>query len=153
MDTEKNVSDTVAPAQSGGMKTVNIGLLIAIAAVAMIGLSLFAFWGNASSASQYSSFADAKKSGENVHVVGSWVMQDRANYDNTQDLFTFYMKDTTDAVSMVKYYDPMPANFKTAERMVVEGKYEGNAFVADRILMKCPSKYNKEATFETASVR
>jgi cytochrome c-type biogenesis protein CcmE len=146
-------SDSNKNASPNGMKTVNIGLLIGIALVAMIGLSLFAFWGNTANASSYSSFATAKTSGENVHVVGSWVMEDRANYDMEQDLFTFYMKDTTDQVSLVKYYDPMPSNFKDAKRVVVEGKYEGNAFVADNILMKCPSKYNKEETFETSAQR
>jgi cytochrome c-type biogenesis protein CcmE len=135
------------------MKTVNIGLLVGIAVVAMIGLSIFAFWGNAAGATLYSSFEGAKKSGENVHVVGTWVMKDRANYDNSQDLFTFYMQDTTDQVSLVKFYDPMPGNFKSADRIVVEGKYEANAFVADNILMKCPSKYNKEESFETAAAQ
>ncbi len=131
------------------MKTVNIGLLIGIAAVAMVGLSVFAFLGNAIGATQYSSFATAKATGNDVHVVGSWVMKDRAI--NETNAFTFYMKDTTDQVSLVKFYNPMPGNFESADRIVVEGKYEGNEFVADNILMKCPSKYNKEANFETAS--
>lgn len=82
-------------------------------------------------------------------------MQDRAKYDNAQDLFTFYMQDTTGCTSLVNYYDPMPANFKSADRITVQGKYEGNAFVADKILMKCPSKYNDKmpSEVETASLR
>ena len=31
--------------------------------------------------------------------------------------------------------------FETADKIVVIGKYEGDVFVADKILMKCPSKY------------
>jgi cytochrome c-type biogenesis protein CcmE len=135
------------------MKTVNIGLLVGIAVVAMLGLSLFAMWGNAAGSTVYASFATARASGEDVHVVGKWVMKDRAHYDNTQDLFTFYMQDTTNEVSLVKFYDPMPVNFQSAERIAIQGKFEGNAFVADDILMKCPSKYNKEEGFETASMR
>lgn len=131
------------------MKTVNIGLLVGIAVLAMVGLSLFAFWGSSMNASKYSSFPDAKLSGEEVHVVGSWVMQDRASYDNSKDLFSFYLQDTTGNVSLVHFYDPMPGNFKSAERVVVQGKYESNAFVADKIFMKCPSKYNKDEFMES----
>jgi cytochrome c-type biogenesis protein CcmE len=127
------------------MKTVNIGLLVGIAVLAMIGLSFFAFWGTGMGASKYVSFSEAKASGEEVHVVGKWVMQDRANYDKAQDLFSFYMQDSLQTVSLVNYYDPMPANFKTAERIAIQGKYEGNVFMADKIIMKCPSKYNEGA--------
>jgi cytochrome c-type biogenesis protein CcmE len=134
------------------MKTVNIGLLVGIAVVAMVGLSLFAFWGNAASASQYSTFAQAKVSGENVHIVGNWVMEDRAV--NTPNLFTFYMQDTTSEVSQVKYLGTMPMGFKSGEKFSVQGEFDGNTFVADKIQMKCPSKYNKdEGAFETAAAR
>jgi cytochrome c-type biogenesis protein CcmE len=124
------------------MKTVNIGLLVGIAVVAMVGMSVFAFWGSAANATQFSSFTQAKASGERVHIAGTWVMQDRAHYNNAEDLFSFYMRDTTGQVSHVLFYDPMPANFKSAERILIEGAYEGDDFVADRILMKCPSKYD-----------
>jgi cytochrome c-type biogenesis protein CcmE len=129
------------------MKTVNIGLLVGIAVVAMIGVSVFAFWGNAASASKYSTFNEAKKTGDNVHIIGKWVMQDRAvNGDNS---FTFFMQDTTQQVTQVRFDDPMPGNFKeAAERFEVGGQFEGNVFVADRILMKCPSKYNKDQMTE-----
>ena len=130
------------------MKTVNIGLLVGIAAVAMIGVSIFAFWGNAASSSRYSTFADAKKTGENVHVIGKWVMQDQAV--NDLNSFTFFMQDTTHEVVQVRFDDPMPNNFKEAsERFEVGGQFAGNIFVADRILMKCPSKYNKDEMAES----
>ncbi|MFN8394715.1 MAG: cytochrome c maturation protein CcmE [Bacteroidia bacterium] len=137
------------------MKSINIGLLIGIAAVAMVGVILFSTLGSSASVTKYASFAEAQKSGEVVHIAGKWVMQDRAKYDNGQDLFTFYMQDTTGGTSLVNYYDPMPANFKSADRITVQGKYEGNAFVADKILMKCPSKYNDKmpTEVETASLR
>ncbi|MEM7036407.1 MAG: cytochrome c maturation protein CcmE [Bacteroidota bacterium] len=133
------------------MKTVNIGLLIGVAVLAMVGMAMLATSGAIGGASEYVSFAEAKETGEDVHVVGKWVMQDMANYDNQQDLFSFYMQDSSKNVSLVHYYDPMPVNFKSADKVVVQGKYEGNAFVADRIFMKCPSKYNAgEMTLEEA---
>lgn len=124
------------------MKTINIGLLVGIAVVAMLGLVFLATSGAIGGASQYMTFAQAKSSPEDVHVVGSWVRREEAHYDSDQDVFDFYLMDTTQQVAPVRYHDPMPVNFATAERVVVQGKYEGDVFVADRIFMKCPSKYN-----------
>ena len=42
----------------------------------------------------------------------------------------------------VRYNNPKPANFEEAEKVVVQGKNQGDVFVADNILVKCPSKYN-----------
>lgn len=126
------------------MKTINIGLLVGIAVLAMVGMAFLATSGAIGGASQYVSFDDAKESGDDVHVVGEWVMRDMANYENSKDLFSFYMRDSSNNVSLVHYYDPMPVNFVKAKKVVVQGKYEGNAFVADRIFMKCPSKYNDD---------
>ncbi|HEX2899462.1 MAG TPA: cytochrome c maturation protein CcmE [Bacteroidia bacterium] len=130
------------------MKSVNIGLLIGIAIVAMIGIVAFSTWGSSASVTQYASFAVAKQTGKDVHVVGKWVMEDRAKYDNSEDLFTFYMQDTTGETALVNFYDPMPANFKSAEKIAIQGKYDGNVFVADKILMKCPSKYGGDMPSE-----
>jgi cytochrome c-type biogenesis protein CcmE len=137
------------------MKTINIGLLIGIAVVGMVGIMLFSTLGSSASVTKYASFTEAKKTGEDVHVVGKWIMRDRSSYDNTQDLFSFYMQDTTGESSLVHFYDPMPANFKSADRIAVQGKFEGNTFVADNILMKCPSKYgdNQPMEFEAAAAR
>jgi cytochrome c-type biogenesis protein CcmE len=45
-------------------------------------------------------------------------------------------------VRKVRYPNPKPANFEQAEQVVVEGRMDGQAFAADHILVKCPSKYN-----------
>ncbi|RMG29888.1 MAG: cytochrome c maturation protein CcmE [Bacteroidetes bacterium] len=120
------------------MKTTHLILLgiVAIFAVA-IGVSF------SSTASIYTDFASAKASGKQVHIVGSWVNRDEANYDPQQDLFTFYLQDTLQHVARVLYYDPKPTNFESAEKIVVIGGYKGDDFVADKIVMKCPSKYEE----------
>lgn len=134
------------------MKTVNITKLIAIALVAMLGLVALSFSGVLGSASKYSTFADAKQSKESVHVVGKWVNRNQTEYDVNQDLFQFYMQDTADVVSLVRFHNPEPQNFRSAEKIVIEGQYKDNYFEADNILMKCPSKYNEnEFTVEEAS--
>jgi cytochrome c-type biogenesis protein CcmE len=42
----------------------------------------------------------------------------------------------------VRYNNPKPANFEEAEQVVVEGRNQDGTFVAENILVKCPSKYN-----------
>ena len=44
--------------------------------------------------------------------------------------------------SMVRYSNPKPANFEDADQLVIEGYSAGDHFVAENILVKCPSKYN-----------
>ena len=98
----------------------------------------------AGSASIYTTFSDAKKRGTDVHIVASWVNREKAQYDATQDIFQFYLQDSTNNVQLVYYHDPKPANFEQAAKVVVIGKYRGEIFEAEKILMKCPSKYNHQ---------
>jgi cytochrome c-type biogenesis protein CcmE len=130
------------------MKTINIGLLVGIAVLAMVGLVFLATTGAIGGASKYTTFKAALASGEEVHVVGSWAKDQPSDYDAGQDVFNFYMRDTTQHLSAVRFHDPKPVNFETAEKVVVQGKYEGEVFVADRIFMKCPSKYNDGQVME-----
>jgi len=51
-------------------------------------------------------------------------------------------------VRQVVYPNPKPANFEDAEQVVVNGRMEGDVFVAEHILVKCPSKYNDERGLE-----
>lgn len=92
-------------------------------------------------ASIYTDFSTAQKSKREVHIVGSWVDREQATYDTEKDIFTFFMQDTLSQVAKVMYYDPKPINFEQAEKVVVIGSYKDDAFVADKIVMKCPSKY------------
>ena len=124
------------------MKTVNIGLLVGIAIAVVVGITALSFTGVIGGASKYVTFDEAKKAKETVHVVGKWVNREQSHYNSDLDIFQFYMQDSTNSVALVNYHDPKPVNFETAEQIVIEGKYEGEAFEADRILMKCPSKYN-----------
>jgi cytochrome c-type biogenesis protein CcmE len=61
------------------------------------------------------------------------------------------MKDENGLIRQVHYPNPKPANFEDAEQVVVEGQMEGDVFVAEHILIKCPSKYNDEREFQDAA--
>jgi len=58
--------------------------------------------------------------------------------------FSFILVDENGKEQEVVYNEPMPADFKRSEKVVVIGAYHNNTFVADKILLKCPSKYVNE---------
>ena len=120
------------------MKPGNIALLVFIA-IFMVVLAI----NFSQNASIYTDFSTAKESGKKVHIVGEWVNREVSDYNSDQDLFTFYMADTTESVELVHYYDPKPNNFDQAEKVVVVGGYDQDKFIADKIVMKCPSKYEE----------
>ncbi|MFN5544688.1 MAG: cytochrome c maturation protein CcmE, partial [Bacteroidota bacterium] len=55
--------------------------------------------------------------------------------------FSFYMIDEKGEERKVIYHSPEPQDFERSEKIVIIGKMEGNAFMASKILLKCPSKY------------
>jgi cytochrome c-type biogenesis protein CcmE len=121
------------------MKWKSIFGLIAMAGFA--GLLLFNF---GSQVGGYMNFEQADRTGSEAHVVGTWVEDRPTRYDRTENVFTFYMRDESGTVRKVRYPNPKPANFEQAEQVVVEGSMNGEAFAAQHILVKCPSKYNEQ---------
>ena len=55
------------------------------------------------------------------------------------EIKTIYQKE-----QKVYYNEPMPPDFTRSEKVVVIGNYQNNDFVARKILLKCPSKYQEE---------
>ena len=121
------------------MKWKSILGLIAMAGFA--GLLLFNF---GSQVGGYMNFEQADRTGSEAHVVGTWVEDRPTRYNRAENVFTFYMRDESGTVQKVRYPNPKPANFEQAEEVVVEGSMDGEAFAAQHILVKCPSKYNEQ---------
>ncbi|HKY61724.1 MAG TPA: cytochrome c maturation protein CcmE, partial [Gemmatimonadota bacterium] len=48
----------------------------------------------------------------------------------------------------VVYHGVKPANFEQATSVVAIGTYKGDQFVADQLLVKCPSKYQAEGALD-----
>ena len=92
----------------------------------------------------YMNFEEAARTGSKAHVVGQWVQPQQASYDRARNIFSFYMADDQGNVRKVEYANPKPASFDDAEKVVVEGYLRDDVFVAEHILLKCPSKYNDE---------
>jgi cytochrome c-type biogenesis protein CcmE len=100
----------------------------------------------------YMSFEEAEATGSRAHVVGKWVEDRAVQYDREQNVFSFYMEDEKGQVRLIHYTNPKPANFEDAEKLVIEGRSEGDAFVASHILVKCPSKYNDTRGLDTPAM-
>ena len=105
-------------------------------------------------ASTYVSFSEAKSlysSGNfsKIHVVGK--LNKNSNdkiigIKKGDDMlsFTFEMVDEKGKKENVFYGEPMPPDFLLSEQIVVIGYYNNNQFIADEILLKCPSKYTED---------
>ena len=119
------------------MKKKNI-----IGLVFIVGFIALAFMNFGSSVGGYMDFTEAEETGVKAHVVGTWVADEPISYDPATNIFQFHMKDEQGRVRQVHYLNPKPANFEDAEKLVIEGSVQGDVFVADHILVKCPSKYN-----------
>ncbi len=84
-----------------------------------------------------------------IHVVGDLKKDDQGNIvgieksaDNLS--FSFILIDENQKEQKVYYNEPMPPDFTRSEKVVVIGSYQNSAFVANKILLKCPSKYQEE---------
>lgn len=72
------------------------------------------------------------------------VVSSSVKYDSTLPLLTFDLTDDKNVIS-VEYADAKPDNFDSGYPVIVEGRFgENNKFKADKVLVKCPSKYEEE---------
>lgn len=134
------------------MKPVYIILLVVIGIVTAIIIS------TTGNVSEYAGFSEAKTYAEKgdtraVHVVGTLIRNPEGKvtevfYDPILDpnRLEFIMEDTLKVRERVVYFQPMPQDFERSEKLVVIGRYhkEGR-FRVEKILMKCPSKYENES--------
>lgn len=130
------------------MKKIHIIGLIAIA----IGVGIIV--STAGDASSYVSFSEAKAMAVNgddnkIHVVGNLTKDAMGNVvgvhpsvDKTS--FYFTLVDDQGLEQKVYHNAPEPQDFRKSEKVVIIGNYHEDVFVADKILLKCPSKYQEE---------
>ncbi len=105
-------------------------------------------------ASSYVTFNEAKEMAESgdqqkIHVVGTLKKASDGSVvgiEKSEDLlsFSFTMVDANAREQQVFYAEPMPTDFLRSEQVVVIGSYKNETFVADKILLKCPSKYQED---------
>jgi cytochrome c-type biogenesis protein CcmE len=92
----------------------------------------------------YVSFAEAKAAPRNVQVMGA-LEKGTSRYDTSSKTLHFTLLDMKTRESIpVAYTDVKPANFEDAVSIVAIGRYENGVFSAEKLLVKCPSKYQGE---------
>tara|TARA_B100000214_G_scaffold346187_1_gene296659 strand:- start:115 stop:522 length:408 start_codon:yes stop_codon:yes gene_type:complete len=124
---------------------------IAIVFISIVIIIIVSTFGDASTYVTFSKAKDVYESGSmsKFHVVGTLNKNGNNKIEgikNSPDQlsFTFEMIDEDGYKESVFFGEPMPPDFLLSEQVVVIGGYENNTFIADDILLKCPSKYTEE---------
>ncbi|MFZ6011215.1 MAG: cytochrome c maturation protein CcmE [Bacteroidota bacterium] len=130
------------------MKKSHILIIIVIAVA--IGIIIT----TAGDTSTYVSFGEAYTMAtagrtKDLHVVGELKKDNNGQIVGIEEgadkvSFSFIMVDEKGKEQKVEYGQPMPADFKRSEKVVVIGAYHGDSFKASKILLKCPSKYQEQ---------
>ena len=114
------------------------GALLILAFLAL-GLTTFT-----KSMTPYVSFAEARSAGRTVQVMGG-LEKGTSRYDTATKTLHFRIVDPkTGELLPVAYTDVKPANFEDAVSIVAIGRFRGDTFHAEKLLVKCPSKYQGE---------
>ncbi len=122
-----------------------------IIAILIIAVSIAFIIGSVSDSSSYTDFEQAfENQGKEYHIVGTL---DRTadiiyNPEINANLTQFTMIDNTGERRKVMLNKSKPQDFERSESVVLIGKANGDEFHASEMLMKCPSKYKEEGTFE-----
>jgi cytochrome c-type biogenesis protein CcmE len=130
------------------MKLSHIVAIVVIAAA--IAIIIF----TAGDASTYVNFDQAYQMASTgndtqIHVVGE-LKKDESRHvvglENSEDKlsFSFILVDDNRKEQRVIYNEPMPPDFLRSEKVVVIGGYQRGQFMAKKILLKCPSKYQDQ---------
>ncbi|GAB3575226.1 hypothetical protein GCM10027578_39070 [Spirosoma luteolum] len=124
-----------------------------IIGIVVIALAIGIIVSTAGDASSYVTFTQAQslaKDGDDkqIHVVGK-VQKDAQGritdmlYNPSIDPnhFEFTLIDNDNKPQKVVYNSPKPQDFERSEQIVVVGAMQGDHFQCNKILLKCPSKY------------
>lgn len=125
------------------MKKLPIIALICIIAAVVI------FMSAADDMSTYSTFAQAESTQTTVRVAGELAKDKPIEYnpEENPNLFSFYVRDADGQEEKVVLLAAKPQDFEMSEQIVITGEMKEGHFLANDMLMKCPSKYKDEEVF------
>jgi cytochrome c-type biogenesis protein CcmE len=131
------------------MKKLHIALLL----IAAIGIaSVVSMYG---STTQYVSFNEAQaiyrdNPSKTVHIFCNLNKSKEIEYDpqKNAEKLVFYAVDSLGVESKVIFNGNIPPQFQQIEKLVLEGHAIENAFFAEKVLTKCPSKYEETQVSE-----
>ncbi len=129
--------------------------------IGVVVIVVFMVWGASAffkTTIRYVPIKQALASANTVQVMGK-IDFDHVKY-NTKDSrleFVVYDADAKDKATATRmnvvYYGVVPGNFDQATSVVLKGRTENNEFVADQMLVKCPSKYQGEDGSEYQDIK
>jgi len=109
----------------------------AVLTLAFVGFGLTAFQ---KTLTPYLSFEEARKARGVVQVMGA-LDKESDRYDNKSEELSFDLLDPNGHRMQVVYRGVRPGNFKDAISIVAIGRYSQGRIEAEKLLVKCPSKY------------
>lgn len=120
--------------------------------IAIIVLSVvLGYYGLSASMRPYTtSVAEAKTTNRGVQLAG--FLGSKGEY-NDAGQFTFLLQDSAGNMVTVVSNEPKPSNFEQAVSIVAIGQYDEKTgeFMAENLLVKCPSKYQEQMKTEASS--
>ena len=130
---------TLQPTGRGGLKPLHyIGIAIVLLSIVL------GYYGLSSSMRPYTTqISEAATSNQGVQLAGFLGSMDE--YDDAGN-FTFLLQDSTGKKIKVISSEPKPSNFEQAVSIVAIGHYDAKSgdFIAESLLVKCPSKYQEQ---------
>lgn len=123
------------------MTQKNLYMLGGVLLVAFAGFALTSFQ---QSLTPYVSYEQARATSDGVVQVAGGLDQGSSTYDRDSESLLFTLQEPESGETLrVRYQGLKPANFEEAISIVAIGRYDeaSEEFQADKLLVKCPSKY------------
>ena len=125
------------------------GVVIALAVVYLV------FTGIQSNATYFLTVDELYAKGETQYNrpvrVSGLVDGDTIEFNNRDLILEFDVTSTTGESMHVVFNGPKPDQMRHEAEAILEGKYDGEVFTAQSLLLKCPSRY-EEGTIEEVQV-
>lgn len=113
-----------------------------IIAALLVLFIIIAFYSMSGILTPYVSVKSAMETGNYVQIIGRVTP---GSPEQHEGFFTFSLEDKEGSGMNIIYRGVKPLNFEHADKIVVLGSYKSSdkIFEADKLLVKCPSKYTK----------
>jgi cytochrome c-type biogenesis protein CcmE len=147
-------STAVPTVQVGSSANKKIKFIVGGVAIALAVVYLI-YTGIASNSAYFLTVDELNGKGEamynrTVRVAGQ-VDAATINFDNRDLILKFDVTSDTGARMPVVFNGPKPDQMREGAEAILEGKYNGEIFTAQSLLLKCPSRY-EEGTIEEVQV-
>jgi len=115
-------------------------ILGTLGVAAIVGFLAFGATAFRSNLTPYVSFQQARATKDAVQVAGK-LIQGSDSFDQASSRLVFTLQDDHGDTMRVAYKGLKPGNFNEATQVVAIGRFHGGLLEAEKLLVKCPSKY------------